>query len=380
MLLPPTSLQISSFFDVPSTFTSHEVKFEMAPPTYLSDTQCIKLLRKTLRQLAPNKKKITTKLLNKLLIQDSLNGFSLSPYFLILGANPNVQVLHPFSKDQLPLIYSMLSLQNLEGSSCLIANKKMHFFYTKGKYVISLLHSAILQGKINIINNIFLLKKFPLNRINTPYHPIGNKGKIGPSETALSLSTRRFQSKIMEQLLSRRATIYQKNPDGENCLIKAVKHGSSAETLRFLFAQQEILLSQEKPTTLLHFLIKNPVMTSNEMIASVDILLENGSILDALNDEQNTPLHESVQQWTKRPDLEKISKYLLEKGADLLALDKKEEKLPSSTLTLVQNYCLALHNLYPQTISSVSSVVEGYLFGRFSAFIHRPPNSYSKTL
>lgn len=359
MHFPSSPFQSLTFFELSPT--CHEVKMEAPPPTYLSEAQCTLLFQKTLKKLG-HPKKLSAKILDKLLVKDALNDFLLSPYFLKLGANPNVKVQHPFSNNRLPLIYSILSLQNLEGSTWLITHKKMQFFYTKASYIISLLHSAILQSQTQTVREILNLKKFPLHRINTPYYSIGIKGKMALRETALSLSTRRFQPEIMQQLLERRATLYQKNPDGENCLVRAVKYGSSARTLRFLFDQKEIAL-QETASSLLHFLIKNSVMKCEEMIASIDILLENGNSLDTLNDEQNTPLYESVQREVTLPDFKRISEHLIDKGAEVLALYKDGRKLSFSTLILIQRYRLELNGLCPKFLLQVYSLVEEYLLG-----------------
>lgn len=240
---------------------------------------------------------------------------------IIHMSKPNREIPHPKSKELFPIVYSLLNNCIEELPIHFIVKNKPNVIYKKYYHQkilpISLLHSAILQQKEAIVNCIFELNMFPLNQINTPYHPVGSAGLPGPSETALSLATRQYQPKVMQQLIEYGAKIYQKNPDQEDCLTKAVKYGSSAKSLSFLFEQKEIK-NHQIHHSLLHNLIENqnPKMQSNERIASADILLANNNCLDALNQNKHTPLYESI----KKPGLKDFSLHLLSLGADISAL------------------------------------------------------------
>lgn len=250
---------------------------------------------------------------------------------IIRISKPNREIPHPKSKELFPIIYSLLSDPSEELSTYFLMNNLPNIFYQKSynhkTLSISLLHSAILQKKANLVNCIFYMNLFPLGQINTPYHPVGSSGVPGPSETALSLATRQYQPTVMQQLIERGAKIHQKNPDQEDCLTKAVKHGSSAKTLQFLFEQKEVKNHPVSPL-LLHALIgnSNPKMLTAERIACINILLAHNNHLNTLNQNDHTPLFESI----KNPQLKDISLHLLFLGADPSELFKTGSNLTFS--------------------------------------------------
>lgn len=291
----------------------------------------------------------------------------LMEYAVKIVTGPNVEIAHPGSNISLPMIYTVLSTSSQKACNRALALYRgteifYDTFYNNNLHhpiTISLLHSAILQSKIKVAH--YLLRNFPIEKINTAFCPVNAQGIIGRQETALSLAARKSQPRLMKELIQLGAKIYTKNPDGEDCLTKATRLGIglTSHTLKFLFNEKEV---KNTPVhhSLLHPLVKNASMKPLEMIASLKVLLENGNYLEALNEAHHTPLYES----TLRPELKDVSEFLLDSGADPLSLYEKNGALLPPRISLIQKHVLKIEGELFQTSSLPSvlnSLVKEYL-------------------
>lgn len=329
--------------------------------------------------------------LNKLLHDSCLHESTrcITSIFINIGANPNMKVPHPISKKSVNLIFSLLDTQYQKACQILIENPRTEVFCVlEEQKKLSLLHSAALQGNSAVIDFIFASQKFSIEEINTPYCVVSSQGLIGAPETVLSYATRKFQPKLMEFLIHNKADVYQIHADGEDCLTKAVRCGSSSETLAFLFSHKDIVSQNNyfRHTFLLHALIKNPIrlkspVTQTEcdhVISSINILLNHGSQLEALNKENHTPLYVSA----KRPDLNEISTYLLSLGAEVQALYKddsyKDGVLLPHFQTLIKTHTAKIRELFQNTTKlppELVSIITNYLTSEPGTQASREPKA-----
>lgn len=354
-----------SIVSTPSVCPHFEPIFFQTRP--LTVDQCTELFKKTLEGKSADKvtvlftsscEKPETELVTALLIRS--------------GVSPNTPIPHFTSKLSMPPLFTLMQTQSSRMCHEVIMHPDTTIFceviFNNKTYTISVLHSAILQGKHEVVKSIFESKKYPADSINKPANVIGSSGQIGKAETPLSLATRKFQPELMQYLIQARARIYQESPDQEDCLIKATKLGSDSKTLAFLLDQEEVL-ANKKHTSLLHTLAKNSVMPAKECLASATILIAQGYLIDALDRENHTPLYISAQN-PKRNDL---SAFLLGSGADLLELYKPCDKERSHLAPVLDDYRAKIHRLCETTalLKPILQIVENYLFDNdaYSAFI-----------
>lgn len=344
------SLKTSAFQETPAHSPQNATQS-------LSIDQCTELFKNTLKDKSPEE--ITQLFAISCAQQETALVTSL---LIKMDVNPNTDIPHFHSKVLMPPIFTLMQTQSPQMCREVIMHPETKLFcsiaFGNKKYGVSLLHSAILQGKLETVRDIFASNKYPTEQINESYYVIGSEGQVGRRETPLSLSTRKFQPEIMQVLIQSKANIYQESPDKEDCLVKATRFGSDPRTLSFLLSQEEVL-SNKKHTALLHALAKNRVMTPEACRASTDILLAHGNPRDILDCEGHTPLYTCMQN-SKRNDL---LAYLLNLGADLLELYLPCENDRAHISPVLEEYKRKIQELCRSTplIVSIRLIVEDYL-------------------